>query len=188
MTISDSQCRLILSRELSPERTIHPEHPRERDRIPPILLAAIARCVDGLALWPLFCCGPAGTGKTSAGLYLADRAAGDTKMFTFAALCELARLAKFEPSSIEALIWHDWGKWRLIIIDEVGTRDTASDHAYETLLGAIDRRRGKPLAVFSNDDLPKIAKLYDDRIASRLSAGTVVSLGECRDQRLSNGG
>lgn len=72
-----------------------------------------------------------------------------------------------------------WG-WlsgrNLIVLDELGCRGLVSDHHYEAVKRLLDERHGKPLIVIANTDLAGIERLYDDRVASRLSAGTVVSV------------
>ena len=67
--------------------------------------------------------------------------------------------------------------------DDLGARDRVSDHAYETLKKVLDSREGRPLIALSNARLSELARVYDDRIASRLSAGTLIALDE-PDQRL----
>ena len=77
----------------------------------------------------------------------------------------------------------------LCVIDEIGAREKVSDHQYETLKTAIDRRQGQPLVLISNVSPPELSRVFDDRIASRCGAGTVVEvIGP--DQRLAsrNGG
>ena len=66
----------------------------------------------------------------------------------------------------------------LLVIDELGLRDRVSDFHLETVETAIDirTRSSRPLLVCSNLDLSVIGKMYDDRVFSRLAAGTVVEL------------
>ena len=71
----------------------------------------------------------------------------------------------------------------LVVVDDLGARDRVSDHAYETLKKVLDSREGRPLIALSNARLSELARVYDDRIASRLSAGTLIALDE-PDQRL----
>ena len=49
-----------------------------------------------------------------------------------------------------------------------------SDHHYETIKRCIDDRHGKPLVCISNLNMKELAGVYDDRVASRISAGTIV--------------
>ncbi len=71
----------------------------------------------------------------------------------------------------------------LVVLDELGCRERASDAHYEAVKTAIDERQGKPLVAITNLAIDQIATLYDDRISSRLAAGTVLTLG-CGDRRI----
>ena len=62
----------------------------------------------------------------------------------------------------------------MTVLDELGTRQQVSDFQYEVTKKAIDTREGRPAIVISNLSLTALAKVYDDRIAARLSEGTVV--------------
>jgi nucleoside-triphosphatase THEP1 len=168
-----------------------------KDRDPRLLRSEVAsgieRCVGMESPWPLFLTGPAGCGKSCAALCLADRVDGNVLMNDFDQLCETLRKAKFGElvsygTHAETIIqpadfWRTWRKAELCIVDEIGTRERASDHAYETLKHAIDKRDGLPLVLISNLALPQIERIFDDRIASRIGGGTVLQFaGE--DRRL----
>ena len=84
-------------------------------------------------------------------------------------------------------IWKEWQHARITVLDEIGTRQTVSDAMFETVKRAIDLREGSPAVFVSNIGLDEVARAYDDRIASRLGAGTVFSL-EAVDRRLSEAG
>ena len=76
-----------------------------------------------------------------------------------------------------------WQRYDFTIMDDLGTQTKASDHEYETALTGLDMRHCKPLVVTTNVGLDEIARLFDDRVASRLAGGTVVEVvGD--DQRL----
>jgi len=78
----------------------------------------------------------------------------------------------------------DWNDANLIVLDEIGSRSQVSDHHYETLKRALDDCEGRPLVLISNHDLETLERIYDDRIASRIAAGTIVQLnGDRRLQR-----
>lgn len=85
----------------------------------------------------------------------------------------------------EREVWNDWQDAQLCALDEIGARKDVSDHHNETLQACIDKREGKPLVVISNYDLAAISGLYGDRIASRLSAGTIITM--MGDRRNTNG-
>jgi hypothetical protein len=80
-------------------------------------------------------------------------------------------------------IWTRLQDAPLVVLDEPGCRTQVNDFHYETVKRVIDCRYGLPLIVISNHGLDEIARLYDDRVASRLAAGTVVKL-EGADRRL----
>src|SRR5262249_12878111 len=80
-------------------------------------------------------------------------------------------------------LWERIANAPLIVLDEIGSKERVSDHHYETVKGVLDKRHGRPLICISNLNLDEIKNVYDDRIASRLAAGTVFELlGE--DRRL----
>ncbi len=146
--------------------------------------------VTGRSPWPLVMTGSAGTGKTCAALCLVDYAHG--RYWTAADLCDLlvrAQQGRLEWSNCGygGTHWpeHVWG-WvagaSVLALDEIGTR-TVSDFAYETVKRVIDEREGKPLVVVSNLTLEALARVYDDRVVSRLAAGTVVEMAG-RDRRV----
>lgn len=163
--------------------------------MPSEIQQAIHNCAKGREPWPLLLSGSVGIGKTYAGLVLCDWVAAPTLFYTLGELCNhliaCQQGTEFEddPTAIRPRkitpprFWISWAKQKLCIIDEIGQRKTVSDHHYETLKTAIDRREGKALMLIANMDLGGIAELYDDRIASRLASGTALHvLG--KDRRL----
>jgi DNA replication protein DnaC len=173
-----------------PDKPQCPRKARTVSKIDPALRAAIRSAVAGESSWPLVMVGPAGTGKTCAALCLVDHAHG--RYWTAGELCET--LIRSQQGRLD---WYNsghggkhhpedvWG-WvagaSVVALDEVGTR-SVSDFAYETVKRVLDEREGKPLAVVSNLTLEALARLYDDRVSSRLAAGTVVEVAG-RDRRL----
>lgn len=135
--------------------------------------------------WPLVLLGEAGSGKTSACLLmLAAWGRGRSFCMTFDAWCDRIRFAKRGElasdsgfSIGEPAAWRDWETADFAVLDDIGTREKASDHVYETLKRSLDRREdGLPTVYTSNLKLDEIVCLFDDRVASRLSAGTIVYL------------
>jgi hypothetical protein len=188
-TSASRSARLRLSPK--PQVGYLPEIPRRLSEIEPFLRANFRGLCAGELPWPLFCHGPAGVGKTCAGLLLCDYAGG-----RYLTTYELAE--SLIRSQQGRLLWYQNGygttihpekfweylvKDAVVVLDELGARSNVSDFHYESVKRLIDCREGKPLVVLSNLNLDRIEKLYDDRVASRLSAGTVVKLlGE--DRRL----
>lgn len=138
--------------------------------------------------------GPAGCGKTCAALALLDHTVGKGLYYTVASL-----LAEYIQSQQGRLDWYREGRggiiwpeqwWAqiydaaLVVLDELGCREHVSDAHYECVKRVIDERLGRPLILISNHDLQTIARIYDDRVFSRIASGTVFHLnGE--DRRLS---
>lgn len=159
----------------------------------PAVLEVFRGLVSARLSWPLFLHGPAGTGKTSAALALLDYVAGEGFFYTANGLAD----EQIEASK-GVLSWHreglsgtltldmlrrQLGRADLVVVDELATRERVNDWPYQCLLDLLDRRRALPLIVMGNHDLSTVERIYDDRIASRLAAGTVLHL-QGRDRRL----
>jgi hypothetical protein len=84
----------------------------------------------------------------------------------------------------ESDFWAMVGKQPLVVLDELGCREKVTDFQYETVKAVLDARDGRPLVVASNLGPEGLAVVYDDRIASRLMAGSVLEL-QGEDRRLS---
>jgi DNA replication protein DnaC len=141
----------------------------------------IRELVEGKLPWPLSMLGSVGTGKTCAALCLLDYAGGDYWTATdWANTLSYAREGRYtideegQTRRISPIqMWQRCQRLPLFVLDEIGLRSRASDHQYESVKGVIDARKGKPLVVISNLDLPGLEKVYDDRITDRLIEGTV---------------
>jgi DNA replication protein DnaC len=151
------------------------------------------KLIQAEAPWPLVLVGAVGSGKTCAALCLSDAAGPEAIYWTveaFHAALVQARNGKFiregyvDSWRVPAqTLWQEWADAPLVVLDELGVRGAVSDPQYETTKRAIDSREGKPAVFISNVGLNALAKLYDDRIASRLAAGTVFHL-DTEDRRL----
>lgn len=153
---------------------------------------SLRQLVLGQINWPLFIYGCAGTGKTCAALCLLDYCGGEywTASSLCSALIESSQGRLFHQGEAgrdryrvyPEQLWSTIRRSSLVVLDELGIRQV-SDHHYESVKRVIDDRDGRPLITISNHGIAEIAQLYDDRVASRLAAGTIVQvLG--RDQRL----
>lgn len=60
-----------------------------------------------------------------------------------------------------------------VFLDDLGTRKP-TESTYQALFDLLEWRKGRPLIITSNKTLRELAGLYDDRIADRIAAGTVV--------------
>ncbi len=192
-TTSPSSPPRRMGLRLSPQQTPRhlPDVRREAAKVPTDLRAAIRLLVQGEGDWPLFVVGPPGTGKTCAALCLLDYAGGE--YHTTPGLCEtLIRSAagrlEWHTGGRGGMLWPEtfWARLKaapLVVLDELGARDRVSDHHYEAVKRVLDERHNKPLVFLSNLDLATLERVYDDRLASRIAAGTVVKVGG-PDQRI----
>lgn len=136
-------------------------------------------CAENGAGWPLVLIGDVGSGKTCAALCLLDRC-GNRRYRTVAEVCEELieiQAGRREHGQQQDTVVRWWTRWReagLTVLDELGSRDRVSDFQYETVKRAIDERRDGPAIFISNLSLDRLEKVYDDRVASRLAAGTVI--------------
>lgn len=177
---------------MEPTVTVMPEIKRSVAGIDQGLRDVIRKLVTGESPWPLFLHGPAGSGKTCAGLCLLDHSCG--LYYTASRLCDdyaLSKGGKFyyvREGHSSAVCWPQsfWGMISfagLVVLDEIGCRDRVTDHHYEAIQGVLDNRAFKPLVCISNHDLDALGRIYDDRITSRIARGTVIEL-QGRDRRL----
>lgn len=72
----------------------------------------------------------------------------------------------------------------LVVLDDLGSRQTVSDPRYEIVKMLLDKRTHKPLIVISNLSLDDLAKVYDQRVTERCGAGTVIDASALPDQRM----
>lgn len=161
---------------------------RKLAAIHPDLRTVMRKMVLGESPWPLVITGAAGVGKTCAALCLLDHAGG--LYFTAQGLAdEVLYAGKGQVQSPGGLpvsqrqLWQEIAGTSLVVVDEVGTREKVSDWHYDCFKRVLDEREGKPLVVLSNLALDAIVTLYDDRVTSRLAAGTVFTL-QGSDRRL----
>ena len=160
---------------------ILPKLPRSMSAVDADLVAVCKLLVNGQARWPLFLHGPCGSGKTSAALALCD-IARSAVYSTADAACD--KVMQAEPADIAAF-WRQVAEKDLAVLDELGARQTVGDLHFSTVKKFCDLRETEAhrVAVYVSNVGPKtIASLYDDRIASRILAGTIFNLGG-RDRR-----
>ncbi len=170
---------------------IRKEIKRHWSQVDPALKSVMAKLVTGEMPWPLFLIGGVGVGKTYAALCLCDSTGHRCLYFTVPGLHEdinEARQGRLWTGDGEhrvtlGRLWSEWRGAQLTVLDEFGTRGSISEPMYETCKRAIDSREGKPAIYISNLGLEELGQVYDDRVASRLAAGTVFKL-ESRDRRL----
>lgn len=157
--------------------------PSDKYRVPEQIAGDVREVIRGVTAgnlpWPLLFAGDVGSGKTCAGLCMIDRyggwyiTLGDLLSMLIEAQNDRLAWVTGHKRTVRD-IWDAWGEANLVVLDEVGARGEVSDHHYENLKRAIDLREGRPAVFVSNLDLQGLATAYDDRIASRLAAGTLV--------------
>ena len=160
-----------------------PSKIRTMGQVDPALLDAFRMVASGRKAWPLFVTGKPGGGKTCAALALLDH----TSSGIYMTVNELVgrRMQSFKTGAPE-MPWvplFSTQQRALVVLDELGTRQTVNDTHYECVQQVLDMREGYPLILISNLSLDQIEQRYDDRIASRCGAGTVVEL-KGRDRRI----
>lgn len=166
-----------------------PQHetakPRVVTQVPTQLLVAMRAVWRGEKPWPLVILGDAGAGKTRAGLLMLDYINGTFYMqctvwvarVRSAMMGTLTTSPAYPPYSIREMeLWQAWTRPELAMLDDIGTREKVTDHHYETVKRCLDDREGKATIYTSNLDLGALEKCYDDRVASRLVAGTIVNV------------
>jgi len=159
----------------------------------PNLEKALRETIDS-KLWPLFIYGPTGSGKSCASVCIYQRWRPHARWWRLEKFVRDIQTCRTSRDRVvrhqvqgqtavrtEGKLWEfaqdDTTLW---CIDDFGTR-TVSEAAFDIVFELIDRRVGKPTIITSNLSLIEIGEMYDDRIADRLRAGTVIELtGESR--------
>jgi hypothetical protein len=85
-----------------------------------------------------------------------------------------------EPVGLRSL-WDRIARANLVVIDEIGARQDPRGLEDENLLEILTIRAGKPLFLAGNPNIEQLSSVHDDRVVSRISAGTIVHVpGEDR--------
>lgn len=150
------------------ERWILPHVYRSMNAVDVTLRNVMRDLVTGRLPWPLYLHGPAGAGKTRACLALLDFVLGSK--YTTVAQAMTARM------NDEPLPWERPAP--LVALDEIGTRTKVRDLEYGVVVDCFESREwiAAPAIYISNLDPTDLAKLYDDRVASRLLSGSTFRL------------
>lgn len=146
-----------------------PNFPRSIDRVDRKLFDTFRGLCRGEKPWPLFLTGPTGTGKTYAALALLDGIRGGTLFTTVPRLRE--RLFR-DPVDFDRITGEQTA---LAVLDELGVRGDVSDFEFEAVARFADQREqtaGSAAIYISNHPPEEIAKIYDERIESRVLGGT----------------
>lgn len=157
--------------------------------IDPKVLNAL-RQLQSSQRWPLVMTGPTGIGKTSAAAVLYGtfhqlpmwHRADDLLLAVSMGRKEgvqVDTLDHFGMTVRKSIKFQDFVNRVIscscLFIDDLGTR-APTEPMYGALFDLIEWRKDKPLCVTTNKNAVELAELYDDRIASRLSSGTVIKL------------
>jgi len=166
--------------------------------LPSILRQAMNAVTLGESPWPLTMVGEAGAGKSVAELLMLHRwselgghvyynlAADFIERYRLARAGELQWSTGYPATELEVV--DQWSRPHLAVMDELGTRDKATPFQCEVIQRCLDSRLGRPSVYTSNLALEVLEQVYTDRIASRLSEGTVVYVkGDQRKGRTIDG-
>jgi hypothetical protein len=147
--------------------------------------------------WPLFLFGPVGTGKSAlAGLMYCFWRGTALWINAVQGLRAVTMATSDHPEPYWGIPgaprWSERDMWdgldeigrEVVVLDDIGTRARASDAQFDALHRILLQRDGRPLIATSNLGLADLARVYDDRSASRLASGTVLQL-DGPDQRTS---
>ena len=161
----------------------------DKDKIDPTLRRDMRALALSKLPWPLLIVGEAGSGKTCASLLycehwnIASEVDGRPGYQVFATCRDLCqRIADAKCDRLQNWIrysvsldevWKEWAGARLAILDDIGSREKVTDSQYETVLDCLDKRQSRPTVYTSNLGRTELAGIYDDRVVSRLSAGTI---------------
>ncbi|OWY70534.1 hypothetical protein B7486_13005 [cyanobacterium TDX16] len=186
----DGRFRVLTKYPVPPEFRTRPNIYRDSAQVPTKLADAFRQCRTGAAPWPLYVWGSVGVGKSKFGLVANDWYAG--RLADFSSLTDEFKAVRcgtmLDPFKVGEVFMSEsvWleriESYRLLIVDEIGTRD-ASEHARETVTRILNARECSPLVLISNMGPVEIAKIFDERVSSRFCAGTVVRV-DGEDRRL----
>lgn len=158
-----------------------PNFERSLTLVHPHLLDVLDRLVAGRLDWPLYLYGNVGRGKTGAALALCD-------VMPTACYWTAEGLGSFvlghEPVEVENE-FRVIGEKSLAVLDELGARANAGDLGRSVVQRFADFREqhaGRVAVYVSNLSPSELARVYDDRIASRVCCGTIFKLDD-RDRR-----
>lgn len=160
---------------VSESRRLLVNHERSLQAVDPTLLRMLTNLAEGRAAWPLLIYGDCGTGKTSAALALADI----TETASYHTAEGLASFVMSRSGDESEAEFERIGGKHLAILDELGTRINVKDLAYGVVKRFTDVREleARRVAIYISNLTPdELVKLYDQRIYSRITCGTIFEL------------
>lgn len=162
-------------------------------KVPPLIATAFRDCRMGKAPWPLFIHGGVGCGKSRfavvAHFYYGGLSYEFTELVSDYRQCKMGELRnefyENRPVVTERMFRAKLESARLLIVDDIGAVAKDSPHERETLILALNARAaGKPAVFISNLSLAELAEVYDDRVSSRMTEGTVCNVKNGTDLRV----
>lgn len=174
---------------VSPENLREPPPGIDADwaQVNPPLQSAIREAVIG-AKWPIYLFGDQGRGKTSAMASLYRKVINSSKWLDLQQFVRLVQRARtsddgkvydFSFSNYGASESDLYRKFvvdpQVVFVDDVGIR-SASESVFEIVYEIVNRRGRRPAIYTSNVDPQRLRAIYDDRVASRMLAGTIIEV------------
>lgn len=138
--------------------------------------------------WPVMMCGPTGTGKTSAAAVLYGRFQRLPMWHRADDLLLAMSMGRKDGVQVDGV--NQFGEvvrrhvpfnkfvarvanCSCLFLDDLGVR-APTDAMHAALFDLLEWRLEKPLVVTTNQKMSELSEMFDDRIASRLSSGTVI--------------
>lgn len=162
-----------------------PDKDRCYSKAEPEVRRVIEACRAGRSPWPLYLHGTPGGGKTCAALSVADTCRW-SMVYTMRQVCEkknqalrgelYAKNPQAPHKVTEADMLEYLTKVDLLVLDELGARETASDPETDLLHQLLSAREGRPTILISNRPPSELGALYGAAVVSRILAGTSLEM------------
>lgn len=137
--------------------------------------------------WPLYIWGGTGRGKTFAAALVYALWQNPAYWTSLVDLCDTLRgyqsnhTQMIHCASQDLELSHSgfWKKLRtigLVVVDEIGSSEGKTQR-YDAVLRLLDERASRPMILTGNVHPEKLPEIYDERVQSRILAGTLLELG-----------
>jgi DNA replication protein DnaC len=156
--------------------------PRTVDQISPVILDALMQVFNGSNPWPLFITGSVGIGKSCAAMAMIDhlqvsrRYSKSNDFVSDTMKASRGELVRGSFTHSSESFSKDWAEASITCIDEMGSREKVADWPRDIIQDLIDARGRRPSIWISNLALDDLALIYGNRIVSRLSEGTQITM------------
>ena len=173
----------------------------DQSQFDPTRLSLIGRAASNQISWPWLIWGNVGCGKTYLAAEVFTKFSGLKRWYSYSDFCSHCTkldnegtlfLTAFNGSQREFSRDTWWnghiGEASLVVIDDLGT-GAPSPQRNEIVHSLLERRKGKPLIFTSNfsidnNDRQNLHSVFDDRVLSRIMAGTWQNQLPGHDRRL----